>query len=112
MATRLECSRCHSRVEGFFDTLGRFGNLTPEQLRFAEVFIGCRGRIGEMEKVLGISYPTVRSRLDEVVRALGYKPEPEEKPRTTTDVLESLSRGEVDVDEAAQALSRLKKPNA
>src|SRR5580693_6728428 len=69
---RLECSSCHTAIEGRF-SLGRFQRLTPEQLGFLEVFIKNRGIIRNVEAELGLSYPTVRNRLDDVIRSLGFE---------------------------------------
>lgn len=68
--TRLHCGRCQTTLEGLF-TLGRFYYLTREQQHFIAVFVKCRGKIKDVEEVLGISYPTVVGRLDEVIAALG-----------------------------------------
>ena len=70
--TRLQCGQCGTAIEGAFD-LGRFQALTPEQLRFVEVFIKNRGKIKDVERELEISYPTVVTRLNEVVRSMGYE---------------------------------------
>ena len=69
--TRLQCDGCGSALEGSF-TLGRFQRLTREQLQFVELFMLCRGKIKDMEERLGVSYPTVVARLNEVVTAMGY----------------------------------------
>ena len=69
--TRLQCGHCGTGIDGAF-TLGRLQSLTAEQVRFVEVFIKSRGKIKDMEDELGISYPTVVSRLNDVVRAMGY----------------------------------------
>src|SRR5258708_34852840 len=68
---RLECESCGTRLEGSF-ALGRFHSLTTDQLEFLETFIRARGNFKDVERELGISYPTVRSRLDAVIRALGF----------------------------------------
>ncbi len=60
---RLECGRCHTAIEGRF-SLPRLARLNDEQAQFVEIFLRVRGNIREMERELGISYPTVRSRLD------------------------------------------------
>ncbi|KPJ58173.1 MAG: hypothetical protein AMS15_09060 [Planctomycetes bacterium DG_23] len=69
--TRLSCSECGLSIEGKF-TNSRFALLSPEQQRFAEVFIKARGNIKEVEKELDLSYPTVRKKLDDLVTGLGY----------------------------------------
>ncbi len=105
VVTQLQCDGCRSKLEGQFST-GKLSSLSPEQLAFVEVFISCRGNIKEVEKALGISYPTVRSRLDDVVEAMGY---PARKKDDKTDVLEALSRGEITLDEAAGAIGKWQK---
>lgn len=69
--TRLRCGNCQTAVEGLF-SLGRFYYLTREQQQFIAVFVRCRGKIKDVEEQLGISYPTVVGRLDEVIAALGF----------------------------------------
>src|SRR5439155_799842 len=68
---RLDCDSCGTRLEGSF-SLGRFHALSPDQLEFLETFIRARGNFKDIERELGISYPTVRSRLDAMIRALGF----------------------------------------
>jgi hypothetical protein len=75
LVTRLSCARCQTRLEGEFDFC-QFCRLPAEQREFIAVFIKCRGNIKDVEKELGISYPTVRNRLDGVIEALGYQVEP------------------------------------
>ena len=70
--TRLHCRRCDTSIEGHFG-LGRFARLSAEQLHFIETFLRCEGTIKRVEKELGISYPTVRARLKETIRALGFE---------------------------------------
>ena len=68
--TRLHCRSCGSALEGEFG-VGRFGRLDREQMSLLESFLRSRGNLKEMERELGISYPTVRGRVDALVRALG-----------------------------------------
>ena len=104
--TRLYCRSCSSALEGHF-TLGRFYHLSPEQLAFAETFIRCEGKMTHVQQEMGISYPTVRARLDQVIRALGYT-----VPNHTVEIsaedrqmiLEQLSRGEITSQEAVALL--------
>jgi len=108
--TRLSCDYCQARLEGEFTT-GKFGRLAQDQLEFIEVFVKNRGNIKEVEKELGISYPTVRNRLDGVIQALGYRvdnsPElPEEDKPDQQEVLAALERGEITPKEAAKQLRR------
>src|ERR1700689_151032 len=68
---RLDCPECAISIEGEFAPPALL-KLTGAQIDFIEVFIKNRGFIREVERELGVSYPTVRARLDEVIAALGY----------------------------------------
>ena len=127
--TRLHCRSCGSALEGEFG-VGRFGRLDREQLSLLESFLRSRGNLKEMERELGISYPTVRGRVDALVRALGFGEgtdeagdegewEAESEPEATTgaddgaaaarrrEILERLARREIGADEAATALREI-----
>lgn len=99
--TRMVCRNCGTALEGHFG-LGRLFELSPEQRRFVEIFVRCEGKISRVEKELGISYPTVRSRLEEVIQAMGYPISAglkgNEEGRQET--LERLARGEITSEEA------------
>ena len=117
--TRLHCRTCGTTLEGEF-SVGRFGRLSREQMTILESFLRSRGNLKDMERDLGISYPTVRGRLDALVRALGLgdgetteeaseaasvmQEEPATDRRT---ILERLARHELSADEAAAALREL-----
>jgi hypothetical protein len=123
--TRLHCRSCGTTLEGEF-SVGRFGRLTREQLLLLESFLRSRGNLRDMERELGISYPTVRSRVEALVRALGFGPRADADEgaddaaaasgagSTTADVtaerqsiLERLARREIGADEAATAIRAL-----
>jgi len=74
--TRLHCGACGTSIEGEF-SVGRFGRLSREQLQVLESFLRSRGNLRDMERELGISYPTVRGRVEALVRALGFGPRDE-----------------------------------
>ena len=102
--TRLHCSSCDTVVEGRF-TAGHFANLTAEQLDFIVTFVRVEGKLNRMEGELGLSYPTIRNRLHDVIRALGYEPGKEEVAPDVTDekrksVLEELDAGRISADAA------------
>ncbi|NLO81763.1 MAG: DUF2089 domain-containing protein [Clostridiales bacterium] len=102
--TELYCHRCDTRYKGHF-YLDKFSYLTPEQKFFIEVFLKCRGNIKEVEKELDISYPTVRSKLDDVIASLGYKVMANEKSDINRkEILDMLSKGEITYDEAVKLL--------
>lgn len=68
--TRLHCRSCGTTLEGDFN-VGRFARLSREQFALLEGFLRSRGNLKEMERELGVSYPTVRARVDALLRALG-----------------------------------------
>ncbi len=105
LVTRLVCRNCGTALEGRF-TMGRLFQLTSEQLHFVEVFIRCEGKINRVQEELGLSYPTVRSRLVEVIRALGYEvgEEREADDERRQEVLERLARREISSEEALRLL--------
>ncbi len=103
--TRLECDACGSALEGSF-TFGRFQRLTREQLQFVELFMLSRGKIKDVEERLGVSYPTVVARLNEVVRAMGYDVahEDTEAIARRQEVLDAVAAGTITPAEAAERL--------
>jgi len=107
--TRLHCPNCDVTIEGRF-ALGGLAMLTPEQLEFVEVFLRCEGKITRVEKELGISYPTVRSRMTEIITAMGYEapgseePADELSPQERKRVLDDLAAGRISSEEAIELL--------
>jgi hypothetical protein len=104
--TRLHCRNCDTTIEGFFDP-GRFGRLTVEQLAFIETFVRCEGKLNRMEREMGLSYPTLRSRLTEVIRQMGFEVGPEEVKLDDEErhqVLDDLASGKIDSKEAMRLL--------
>jgi len=123
--TRLRCGHCGTTLDGDF-SVGRFGRLSREQLALLESFLRSRGNLRDMERELGISYPTVRNRVEALVRALGLA---DGAGATTTDevehgtskatmseaeinerrreVLEQVARGELSAIDAALAIRNL-----
>jgi len=117
--TRLHCRSCGTTLEGDF-SVGRFGRLSRDQLTLLESFLRSRGNLREMERELGISYPTVRSRVEALVRALGFGARgdddavdegPLAAAQSAVDrrraVLEQLARHEIGAEEAAAAIRAL-----
>jgi len=100
--TKIKCQRCGTTIEGSFD-LCKFCMLSKESKYFAEVFIKNRGNIKEIEKELGISYPTVRNKLEELIRALGYVVD--ETPKVNKkEILDKVSSGDITAEEAIKLL--------
>jgi hypothetical protein len=92
-------------MEGEFSHC-KFCQLPGDQVEFIEVFIRCRGNIKEVEKELGISYPTVRNRLETVIKSLGYKPSQETGDERSA-ILAALEKGEITSQEALEQLKKL-----
>ena len=105
--TRIYCRDCDTTIEGRF-VGGPFSQLNPEQLAFVEMFVRNEGRINRMENELNLSYPTIRNRLHEVIRALGYEPGGEEPSGISDEkrqrVLEDLDQGRISAQEAMRLL--------
>ena len=131
--TRLRCGDCGTVIEGEFG-VGRFARLTREQTLVLESFLRSRGNLRDMERELGISYPTVRARVEALIRALGFGPRDEgDAPAIVAgdvdtsladaaqavassaetiqagrrEILEQLSRHELSAEEAAEAIRAL-----
>lgn len=126
--TRLHCRSCGTTIEGDF-AVGRFGRLNRDQLALLESFLRSRGNLRDMERELGISYPTVRARVEALVRALGFGPRVDEETgdgaaagdlvggsatgagadaaAERQAILERLARREIGAEEAAAAIRDL-----
>jgi hypothetical protein len=106
--TKLHCRNCDTAVEGHF-ALGRLHGLSAEQITFAETFIRCEGKINRVGEELNISYPTVRSRLHDLIRAMGYEVREDETPAPKgvdrAAILARLSSGTISAEEAARQLA-------
>ena len=116
--TRLHCESCGTSLEGDF-SVGRFGKLSRDQTLLLESFLRSRGNLRDMERELGISYPTVRSRVEALVRALGFGPRPDDEPEPAEPdkatnrasarqaILERLAAHDISADETAAAIRTL-----
>lgn len=108
IVTRLYCPNSGLTIEGEFAITLPFGQLSPEQLRFVETFVRCEGKLNRMEEELKLSYPTIRTRLHEVIRALGHEPRREETETVSATerkkVLQDLDSGKISFEEAMQLL--------
>jgi hypothetical protein len=118
--TRLQCRGCGTAIEGDF-SVGRFGRLNREQMALLESFLRSRGNLKDLERELKVSYPTVRARIDALVRVLGLADggfvddgSPDgaagaEASGLRRDVLERLARHEITADEAATLIRSMKE---
>jgi hypothetical protein len=109
--TRIYCRVCDTTLEGRFAS-GPFSQLTPEQLTFMITFVRCEGKITRMENEIGLSYPTIRNRLHEVIRALGFEPGASDEPAGLTEqdrqrILEDLDAGRINAEEAMRLLKEM-----
>ncbi|CAG0945430.1 MAG: DUF2089 domain-containing protein [Anaerolineales bacterium] len=104
---RLHCTSCDTSIEGHF-AMGQFSNLTPDQLEFVFTFVRCEGKINRMEQELNLSYPTIRNRLHEVIRALGYEPGKDESAEVDAEkrssAIADLEAGKITADQAMRIL--------
>src|SRR5579859_667660 len=129
--SRLSCGNCGSALEGFFSLrerpggysasvqyrgardeearFGRLARLEDTQLDFVEVFLRCRGIIKNVEDMLGISYPTVKARLADVLETMGFSPEGDlpaaDSRRMRREILADLAAGRISTDEVLQILA-------
>ena len=104
--TRLHCRGCDTTIDGQFET-GRLGRLTGEQMAFVETFLQCEGKLNRMEREMGLSYPTLRARLTDLVRQMGFPPStegPVSLDDTRHRVLDDLAGGRITSDEAMRLL--------
>ena len=113
--TRLTCPSCGTEVGGAF-SLSRLASLREPHASLLELFLRARGNMKEMERTLGLSYPTVRARLEEALAAAGLDREeplaPMARPeaalaRERAAILASLERGEITPAEATERLREL-----
>jgi hypothetical protein len=109
IVTQLTCPECGTEVKGKYDP-DLFSRLSPDDYDFIVLFLKTKGNIKEMERELGISYWTIRSKLSEVLGQLGLEESPE--PGSVTDkrqqILEQLNKGMISAKEAAQLLEKTK----
>lgn len=101
--TRLSCAECETELSGAFRSC-EFCALSSEDRDLLRVFLSSRGNMKELERHLGVSYPTARARFDALLAKLGIdRPAP---PRSRVELLEQLARGEIDIDQAMDLLEK------
>ena len=111
IVTRLECRSCGTDISGQF-SVGRLNRLSSDDLEFVETFIKNRGNAYKVGEELALPYSTVRARLTDIIRAMGYEPPAEPKDETSSSVapekrrtiLEELSHGKISADDAIRML--------
>lgn len=100
--TRLSCRECGTELSGTFEAC-EFCSLGADDRALLRVFLASRGNLKEVERHLGVSYPTARGRVDALLGRLGLGPQPQ-RPEPRVDTLDALAAGEIDVDEALRRL--------
>lgn len=111
LVTRLDCRACGTEINGQF-SIGRLARLSAEEITFLEIFVKNRGNAYKVGEELGLPYSTIRSRLTDLILAMGYEPGVEPKddssisipPEKRRSILEALSRGRLSADEAIRLL--------
>lgn len=125
--SQMVCRTCGAEIRGQF-AMDRLSQLIPEQRHFVEIFLLCEGKLNCVQDELGISYPTVRNRLDEIIRALKRErtaaPQPAPAPQVAPqvapapaastmnaaqhqEILDRLARQEINLEEALQLLEEI-----
>lgn len=102
MITEYTCPKCGVVIKGKFQ-LDEFFKLSPDQLYFVKIFLKHRGNLSEVQKELGISYPTARNRLEDIAQTLGYGQVSVPKSQTR-EILDKLEKGEIDAKTALKLL--------
>ena len=90
-------------IEGNF-TLPPLANLSGEDQVFVMAFVRCHGSIKEMEEMFGISYPTVKNRINRIAHQLEFVETV--KLSDTEEVISELERGEISADEAIRRITK------
>jgi len=107
VVTESHCPACDTTLRGrFTPALSPFPGLSAEQIDFVRAFLKCEGKMNRLEVELSLSYPTLRSRLQDVIRAMGFEPSrEEEKPQRPSDedrrrILDDLDKGRISSEQA------------
>ena len=101
--TRLSCRACGTELSGEFESC-EFCSISPEDRQVLRVFLASRGNMKELERHLGVSYPTARARFDALLTRLGVAAERPAAAAPRVELLEQLAKGEIDIDQAMQKL--------
>lgn len=120
VVTECRCANCQLKMQGEFRP-PLFATLSDDQLTFIRAFLRVRGNLSEMEKVLGVSYPTIRNKLDEINKSLERiesslrgdesRNAPESEPNPTEDarraILQKVAAGEISAADAVEEIKNL-----
>jgi hypothetical protein len=108
----LYCTECDIQIRGHFapPEPSSFARLNDEQEAFLRLFVLSRGNLSDVERSLGVSYPTVRAKLDDLIAAISEQQEetaPPEPPLSRSEILERVSDGRLSADDGMAMLQRL-----
>jgi len=103
--SELKCPKCDLRIRKDFESCD-FCSLPEEDYEFMLIFLRTQGRITDMEKILGVSYPTIKGKIDDLLRNLRLSPITADEE---IDPLEALAQSKISVDEAVAILKQRKK---
>ena len=108
--TQIQCPSCKTEfpVEGNFH-LNEFANLSPEDLHFLRIFVQSEGKVREMETSLGLSYPTIRTRITELKNKIFSAHQQKERSESIQEILEKLERKEIPFEDAIKAIKKGRK---
>ena len=101
--TRLSCHSCGTELSGDFPSC-EFCSLSADDRTVLRVFLASRGNMKELERHLGVSYPTARARFDALLGRIGIEVARDAAPDPSVDILDALARGDITVDEATKRL--------
>ena len=102
--TRLSCPSCETELSGAFASC-EFCVLTDEDREVLRVFLASRGNMKDLERHLGVSYPTARARFDVLLGKLGIERAPAPPEAARVELMEQVARGEIDIEEALRRLN-------
>ena len=103
--TRLTCPSCDTELSGAFASC-EFCSLTDDDREVLRVFLASRGNMKELERHLGVSYPTARARFDALLTRMGVERAAPASSPSRVELMEQVARGEIDIDEALRRLNR------
>ena len=102
--TQMTCEPCRVSVTAAFP-MSRLANLPVEHQRFIEMFVLASGNLKEIAEQVGVSYPTIRSRLDKLIELL--RAEIAKTQRVRGNVLDAVEPGKTNAEDAARLIKRI-----
>jgi len=106
--SELYCEKCNTHIKGNYD-LNDFHYLNKEEIEFIKVFISCQGNIKIVEKTLGISYPTVKSKLNSIISKMGIEDYDIDFRTKKAEILDKLEKREITPQDAVKMIKSLRK---